>query len=66
MEKEAYSPDREADQTLLGAMLGLWRLEIGPDSEKRLYVNQNMRDLMGLTGTETPEQTKMRLDNDTF
>ena len=29
MEKETYSPDREADQTLLGAMLGLWRLEIG-------------------------------------
>ena len=64
MEKEAYSPDREADQTLLGAMLGLWRLEIGPDSEKRLYVNQNMRDLMGLTGTETPEQTIMRCDSD--
>ena len=62
MEKETYSPDREADQTLLGAMLGLWRLEIGPDSEKRLYVNQNMRDLMGLTGTETPEQTNVILN----
>ena len=62
MEKEAYSPDREADQTLLGAMLGLWRLEIGPGSEKRLYVNQILRDLMGLTGTETPEQTDVILN----
>lgn len=43
MEKETYSPDREADQTLLGAMLGLWRLEIGPDSETVWYSGATIR-----------------------
>lgn len=55
-ENEMFKKNQATEKILNSALIGMWVIEVGDGSESRMYANNIMNYLLGITDIVTPEQ----------